>query len=96
MAKEFLSRNNIHYVEKDVNQDMEARRELQRRRISGVPTFLIGDDVVVGLDREKILRLVDHRLATCVNCGQRLRVPTGKGRLQVTCPGCGGSFTVNT
>lgn len=34
---------------------MEARQELIKRNIRGVPTFLIGEDVVVGLDKAKIL-----------------------------------------
>ena len=28
----------------------------------------------------------------CPNCGQMLRVPRGKGRITVTCRGCGASF----
>ena len=88
MAKEFLSQNRIHFVEKDINLDAEARGELARRNISGVPTFLIGDDVVVGLDKAKILELVDHRLVACEKCHTKLRVPTKKGALDVTCPKC--------
>lgn len=58
MAKEFLAQNKIQYVEKDINVDAEARNELIRRNISGVPTFLIGDEVVVGLDTARIMALV--------------------------------------
>lgn len=57
---------------------MEARNELTRRNISGVPTFLIGEDVVVGLDKAKILELVDHRLIECEECHAKLRVPINK------------------
>lgn len=32
--------------------------ELQRRNISSVPTFLVGDETVVGFNKEKILALV--------------------------------------
>jgi glutaredoxin len=60
MAKEFLSQNNISFIEKDINVDMEARQELKRRNIRGVPTFLIGEEVVVGLDKNKILELADN------------------------------------
>jgi len=88
MAKEFLLQNSIHYVEKDINIDEEARSELTRRNISGVPTFLIGEDVVVGLDKAKILELVDHRLVECEKCHTKLRVPTKKGTLDATCPKC--------
>jgi glutaredoxin len=92
MAKEFLSQNRISFVEKDINLDEEARSELERRNISGVPAFLIGDDVVVGLDKAKILELVDHRLVACEECHTKLRVPTKKGTLQVTCPKCKHAF----
>lgn len=96
MAKEFLSQQKIHYVEKDVNSDPQAAWELQKRNISGVPTFLIGEDVIVGFDKQKILKLVDHRLAECTQCGQKMRVPVGKGNLQVKCPKCSNQFTVMT
>jgi len=87
-AKEFLSQSKIHFIEKDINVDAEARNELARRKISGVPTFLIGDDVVVGLTKAKILQLVDHRLIECPNCHTKLRVPTNKGQISVCCPKC--------
>lgn len=33
-----------------------------------------------------------HKVLTCPSCGQRLRVPRGKGRLKVRCRRCGTSF----
>ena len=92
MAKEFLSLHKIHFIEKDINVDDQARSELIRRNISGVPTFLVGDDVVVGLDKAKILKLVDHRLVECEKCHTKMRVPINKGTLTVTCPKCAHSF----
>lgn len=62
----------------------------------GVPAFLIGDDLVVGLDRQKVLGLVDHRVVHCDQCSQKLRVPVGKGRIRVTCPQCSNKFSVDT
>lgn len=38
----------------------------------------------------------EHRYFKCPNCGQRLRVPRGKGRIQITCRSCGVSFEENT
>lgn len=94
MAKEFLSQHNIHFVEKDINVDAQARSELIRRNISGVPTFLIGEDVVVGLDKDKILQFVDHRVVECEECHTKMRVPLGKGQITVTCPKCAHVFNV--
>lgn len=94
MAKEFLSQHKIYFVEKDINVDEQARAELIRRNISGVPTFLIGDDVVVGLDKAKILELVDHRVIECEKCHTKMRVPLDKGLIKVTCPECAHSFEI--
>lgn len=33
-----------------------------------------------------------HRVLSCPQCGQSLRVPKGKGKLRVSCPKCGSSF----
>ncbi len=96
MAKEFLSRNRIHFEEKDVNADAQARWELQRRKITGVPTFLIGEEVVVGFDQAKLLKLIDHRIVLCEKCSKKMRVPVNKGTIKVTCPSCNHSFNVQT
>ena len=33
-----------------------------------------------------------YRHLTCPSCGQRVRVPRGKGRVRVTCPSCHNRF----
>ena len=96
MAKEFLSQNRIHFEERNISTDQQAMLELQRRNIRGVPAFLIGEDEVVGLDKEKILKLVDHRVIQCEKCSKKLRVPVNKGTLEVKCPNCGNVFKVRT
>lgn len=65
-----------------------------RRNISGVPSFLIGDKIVVGFDQAKILELVDHRLIECEECHTKLRVPINKGTIKVTCPKCKHAFNI--
>lgn len=42
--------------------------------------------------RRTIRRDKEHCYFKCPNCGQQLRVPRGKGRITVTCRGCGASF----
>lgn len=83
-------------MEKDVNVDAQARAELTRRKITGVPAFLIGEDVVIGLDKAKIIELVDHRVIQCEECGKKMRVPFNKGKLKVTCPSCNHVFTTSS
>lgn len=87
-AKEFLSQNKIHYVEKDINVDKEARSEMLKRKVTGVPTFLIGEDIVIGLDKDKILSLVDHRVVECASCQKKVRVPINKPNIIAKCPNC--------
>ena len=37
-----------------------------------------------------------HRFIKCPGCGNTLRVPIGKGKLQITCPKCGERFIRKT
>lgn len=37
-----------------------------------------------------------HRIYTCKQCGQSLRVPKGKGTVRVSCPKCKNSFTTKS
>ena len=38
----------------------------------------------------------EYKHAKCSSCGQRVRVPRGKGKLRVTCPKCGEKFEVKS
>ena len=42
--------------------------------------------------RRTIRRDKEHVYFKCPSCGQQLRVPRGKGKITVTCRGCGASF----
>ena len=35
----------------------------------------------------------EHRTFRCPKCEQRVRVPRGKGKIEITCPRCGHHFT---
>jgi len=37
-----------------------------------------------------------YRYYTCKNCGQKVRVPSGKGTIEITCPKCGNRFDKRT
>lgn len=37
-----------------------------------------------------------HRHFKCPRCGQKLRVPKGRGKIEITCPKCGERFEKRT
>lgn len=43
-----------------------------------------------GMDRHRQRR--DYKFFRCPGCRNRLRLPRGKGRIQITCPRCGHRF----
>lgn len=55
MAKEFFTQNNVSYTEHNVASDMEKRQEMiDKSGQMGVPVILIGDEIIVGFDKEKL------------------------------------------
>ena len=44
----------------------------------------------------KVRQRKTHRFLKCPGCHNRLRVPRGKGMLQITCPKCGERFMKRT
>jgi glutaredoxin-like YruB-family protein len=58
-AKEFFKEENIEYEEVDVSKDQAAAKEMvEKSGQMGVPVIIIGDEVLVGFDREKVEELV--------------------------------------
>lgn len=45
-------------MEKDVQQDVEARKELMKRGIMAVPVIAVGDEYIVGFDKSRIEELI--------------------------------------
>ena len=55
MAKDFLKEQGIAYTEFDVAHDLERRQEMiQKSGQMGVPVIIVGDEIIVGFDREKL------------------------------------------
>lgn len=55
MAKDFLKENGIGYTEHNVASDLQMRQEMiQKSGQMGVPVMLIGDEVIVGFDQERL------------------------------------------
>ncbi len=46
--------------------------------------------------RDRKLQLREYRFFTCPDCRNKLRVPRGKGKVQITCPRCGQRFSGKT
>ena len=68
-------------------------RRIDRRRAENARFLtLVGPAVRWFKMRRTIWRDKEHRYFKCPNCGQQLRVPRGKGRITVTCRGCGATF----
>ena len=59
MAKEYFKENNIAYTEHDVAGDVEKRKEMvEKSGQMGVPVIQIGDELVVGFNKPKIVELL--------------------------------------
>lgn len=68
-------------------------RNIPRRRAENARFLQMTDPAVRWFRlRRTIHRDKEHRYFKCPNCGQQLRVPRGKGRITVTCRGCGATF----
>lgn len=59
MSKEFFKENGVSYTEHNVATDMEKRQEMiDKSGQMGVPVIFIGDDMVVGFDKNKFVDLL--------------------------------------
>lgn len=43
----------------------------------------------VNLQRLKYEQRNEYKIYSCKGCGRNIRVPKGKGKIEVTCPVCG-------
>ncbi len=55
LAKDFFSENNVPFVDYDVLTNIPKRQEMmQKSGQMGVPVIEIGNNIIVGFDRERI------------------------------------------
>jgi glutaredoxin 3 len=55
MTKDYLAENKVAFTDYDVAHDLNKRQEMiQKSGQMGVPVILIGDEIIVGFDKEKI------------------------------------------
>lgn len=68
-------------------------RNIERRRMENAKFMKAAGPVISWLHmRRDMRRDKEHVYFKCPSCGQRLRVPRGKGQITVTCRSCGASF----
>lgn len=59
-AKDYLRKNKVNFVEKDVSKDFMAAMEMvNKSRQRGVPVIDINGNIVVGFDKESIDNLLN-------------------------------------
>ena len=59
-AKEFFDANKIAYTDYNVASDIEKRKEMvQKSGQMGVPVILVGDQLIVGYDEERLRELLN-------------------------------------
>ena len=56
MTKDFLKEKGIAYIEHNVASDLEKRQEMiQKSGQMGVPVIYVGDELIVGFDKERLV-----------------------------------------
>lgn len=60
MTKTFLDEHDIPYTDYNVAEDTEKRTEMiEKSGQMGVPVIYIGDELVIGFDKDRIVELLD-------------------------------------
>lgn len=58
-AKEYFKQNNVEYKEVNVENDIEAQKEMvDKSHQMGVPVITVDDEVVVGFDKPRLDQLL--------------------------------------
>jgi glutaredoxin-like YruB-family protein len=62
-AKRFLASRNVAFEYKDVQADPAALRELMELNSRSTPTIVVGDEVMVGFDPDRLESLLGEPVA---------------------------------
>lgn len=73
-------------------------RNVAKRRAENYNLIRLADNLHIWNNSKKARRAQkkQYKFFTCPGCKNKLRVPRGKGRLQITCPRCGQRFDGKT
>ncbi len=58
LAKDYLADKGVEFEERNVQEDDNARKELMEMGHMGVPVIVIGEEEIVGFDKDRIDELV--------------------------------------
>ena len=59
MAKDFFKEKNVEFEDRNVAEDQEKRKEMiTKSGQMGVPVIVIGNNIVVGFNKPKIVELL--------------------------------------
>lgn len=69
-----------------------------RRYAENMKYLQIRDRILkkLGLTEKQIQQRKMYHIYHCPGCSQKIRIPRGKGRIEITCPKCGNKFTKNS
>lgn len=59
MAKDFFKENNIDFVEHNVSENPEARKELMKKGYMSVPVIIVDGEEILGFDQDKLKGLLN-------------------------------------
>lgn len=61
LAKNFFKEKGIEYTDYDVSTDNEKRQEMvEKSGQMGVPVIFIGEEMIIGFDKDKVEEIIDH------------------------------------
>lgn len=68
----------VYAIFRTCSKNLYVRREENRKFVTWMETTRI-----------KMAQRKDYKIFKCKGCGRTIRVPRGKGKIEVTCPMCG-------
>ncbi len=68
----------LYLLYRTLSRNLYVRREENRKFVTWLETTRI-----------KMEQRKDYKIFKCKGCGRNIRVPRGKGKIEVTCPMCG-------
>lgn len=95
-AKSFLKANGVPFIEKNVDLDPIAKKEMAQMKAQGVPVIKIDEEIMMGFNEPRLEALFGKKIVECPKCRTKMRLPKNKGVLQATCPKCQTKFKVDS